>query len=107
MAETTDDSFAGSCLGLAGCGSQKLDENLGQKKEPAPRVKITEQKEQRENKGHQQKNFDVDTTENSRQDVSEHGEQQTQVPVSNGSQSGKNPYAADPVPQGEKWSGGF
>ncbi len=87
-------------LGLTACGGQKLDQNPGQAKAPAPGVEVTQQTKDPAQKDPAQKDFDVDTTKDSEQDFSKYEEQQ--VPVSDGSQSGKDKFATDPVPEGQQ-----
>ncbi len=90
-------------LGLAGCGGYKLDQNPGQTKDPAPGTEITEQdKGTEKDKNDQQKDFDVTTTEDSNTDFSKYEDQQVQVSISDGSQSGKDKYETDPVPEGQQ-----
>ncbi len=98
-------------LGLVGCGGYQLDQNPGQTKDPTSNTEVSQQDKKenkkaskKENKKDNQKDLDVETTEDSHTDLSKYKDKdnEVKVPVSNGSQSGKDEYETDPVPEGQQ-----
>lgn len=88
-------------LGLTACGGQKLDQNPGQAKNPASKQEVTEQEKTPAKDKDAQKDFNVDTTEDSHTDFSKYEDKQGNVSVSDGSQTGQDEFGTDPVPEGQ------
>lgn len=84
-------------LGLVGCGTQKLDQSPGQvfgSAQPGPASSEAEPEIPEQ--------FDVETTPDTETDFSKYEEKAVEVPVSDGTQSGKDRYNTDPVPVGQQ-----